>query len=82
MFLAYPFTDPPAERRLQMRRGIVPPGVARRVGYRLACFRHGHTWKHARVTLGDTQLVRTECRRCGTIGTVESARQDGHPEVS
>lgn len=64
-----------------MRRGVFPSPVARRVGDRLTCLRHGHTWAHARVRLGDTQLVRNECRRCGTIGTVESARRDGHPEV-
>jgi hypothetical protein len=64
-----------------MAQGSTSRPIVRRVGDRLTCLRHGHSWTHARVTLGDTQLVRTECRRCGSIGAVESARRNGQPEV-
>lgn len=64
-----------------MSSEVTPKPVARRIGDRLACLKHGHSWTHARVTLGDTRLVRSECRRCGSIGAVESARQEARPEV-
>jgi hypothetical protein len=44
--------------------------VARRVGDRLSCIRHGHLWTEARMTIGDTELIRFECPRCGAIGSV------------
>jgi len=44
--------------------------VARRVGDRLSCARHGHLWTEARMTIGETELIRFECTRCGAIGSV------------
>ena len=44
--------------------------VARRVGDRLSCVRHGHLWTEARMTIGETELIRFECTRCGAIGSV------------
>lgn len=44
--------------------------VRRRVGDRLSCLTSGHLWTEARMTIGETQLMRFECRRCGAIGSV------------
>jgi hypothetical protein len=44
--------------------------MTQRVGDRLSCIRHGHQWTEARMTIGETELIRFECPRCGAIGTV------------
>ena len=53
-----------------MKSQTATRGVVRRVGHRVSCIRHGHLWTEARMTIGEAELIRFECPRCGAIGSV------------
>jgi hypothetical protein len=63
-----------------MASRTTPEPVTQRVGRRLSCIRRGHEWTEARMMIGETELIRFECRRCGAIGDVRPpsrARNNG-----